>query len=105
MEEATCARLRRTMSFLKEVREVIHRVTSLLDDRSQSSALQVLVVSGKCYPQTGFPGMFQNVVAAGNVMHHEAGTFERPQYVFGLERGKPPAHADSGTSMWISSFT
>lgn len=44
-------------------------------------------------------------MAASNMMHLKARTSEHSQDVLGLERRKQPAHAGSGTSTRISSFT
>jgi hypothetical protein len=44
-------------------------------------------------------------MAASNMMHLKASMFEHSQYVLGFERWKPTAHAGSGTSTRISSFT
>ena len=49
--------------------------------------------------------MLQDIVAAGYVVHFETGMFEHSQYLLGLERRKSAAHARSGTSTRISSFT
>jgi hypothetical protein len=49
--------------------------------------------------------MFQDLVAAGEVVNDEPRMLERSQHVLGLERGKSAAQARSGTITRISSFT
>ena len=86
----------------KKFSELFRSKASLLDDRFQSSALQLPIVMGEGYPESRIVGMLENIVRPCAVMKKKTSAFKRPENFPELERGEALTHAESKPTVMYS---
>jgi hypothetical protein len=89
---------------LKKPPKCFSREASLLDDRFQRPALEVLTMEGERDAEMGFVRMFENMMAACRVVNKKPGPLQGPEDLSWPERGEVWAHTGWSTT-FTSSFT
>jgi hypothetical protein len=87
---------------LKKPPKCFSREASLLDDRFQRPALEVLIVEGERDAEMGLVRMFEDMMAAGRMVNKKPGPLQDPEDLSWPERGEAWAHTVSSTTFTCS---